>query len=331
MLNRPLGFLLLLALGAIFFWSQRGENQHEVVRTALIMDTLVEIKVLGTDEKAINGAIEDAFTLMKGVEAEFSSYQPQSSITRLNRSDDSVAVSSRARKLFRLGDSVRRQSQGAFSMALGGVKKLWALDKVQPQVPTTEQLARVIPPVNRPALRWDGLRAQRTSALIQLDLGGIAKGYAVDLALELLRRRGVVSASVNAGGDIGVIGGHGDRPWRIGIQHPRQAGELLARLDLHDQAVVTSGDYERFFERDGVRYHHIFDPHNGRPARKSQSVTVVAPQATLADALATAAFVLGPQAGLRLLEESSGVEGLIIAADGSRVITAGLKERLKWR
>jgi thiamine biosynthesis lipoprotein len=128
-----------------------------------------------------------------------------------------------------------------------------------------------------------------------------------------------------------LIGDHEGRRWRIGIQHPRRTDALLATLDLADCAVVTSGDYERYFERDGVRYHHLFDPRSGRPARLCQAVTVVAPQAALADALATATFVLGPEKGLELLRGYPGVEGLIVAADGSSVTTDGLGGRVQWR
>ena len=134
--------------------------------------------------------------------------------------------------------------------------------------------------------------------------------------MEVLRRAGVKNASVNAGGDIRLIGDRRGRPWRIGIQHPRDAEKVLATLSLQDTSVVTSGDYERFFIKDGVRYHHLFDPRTGYPASRCMSATVVAPNAALADALATAAFVLGPEKGLSLLERYPGVEGLLVGADG---------------
>jgi len=146
----------------------------------------------------------------------------------------------------------------------------------------------------------------------------------------VLEASGIKHASVNAGGDLRLLGDKAGRPWRIGIQHPRQSGELLATLDLADTSVVTSGDYERYFEADGQRYHHLFDPHSGRPAQLCQSVTVVAREAALADALATAVFVLGPQRGLELLGRY-GVEGIIVAADGQRQATAGLTGKVDWR
>jgi thiamine biosynthesis lipoprotein len=150
-----------------------------------------------------------------------------------------------------------------------------------------------------------------------LDLGAIAKGRAVDRALDKLVARGIRNAIIDAGGDLRIIGSRpGKDSWRIGVQHPREPGVLLLTLDLKDTAIVTSGDYERFFMVDGVRYHHILDPSTGQPARGCQSVTVLAPTATEADACATAAFVLGPSKGLAFLRARPGVRGIIVAADG---------------
>ncbi len=331
MLNRSLTLIVALGLILLLAWFQRTPQPAEVARTALIMGTLVEIKGLGSDENKINMAINDAFILMRQIEEEFTTEKGTSPLMRVNRSNAPVEVSPRMAELLDLGLQIQRQSGGAFSMGLGGIKALWRIGEETPQIPTRAELAAVLPDPDGEQLRLTGRMVTRLSPQVQLDLGGIAKGYAVDRALDLLRQAGIESASVNAGGDIGLLGGHGERSWRIGIQHPRRAGELLATIDARDQAVVTSGDYERFFERDGVRYHHIFDPHSGQPARGCQSVSVVADSAALADALATAAFVLGPQRGLQLLEESQQVEGLIVAADGHIVTTAGLKDRLEWR
>ena len=150
-----------------------------------------------------------------------------------------------------------------------------------------------------------------------LDLGAIAKGWAVDRAMEKLMARGIRNAIIDAGGDLRIIGARpGKDFWRIGVQHPRDPGALLLTFDLKDTAIVTSGDYERFFMAEGVRYHHILDPSTGQPARGCQSVTVLAPTAAEADACATAAFVLGPSKGLAFLRARPGVRGVIVGADG---------------
>jgi thiamine biosynthesis lipoprotein len=166
------------------------------------------------------------------------------------------------------------------------------------------------------------------SSGMALDLGGIAKGYIVDRGLELLARSGIGHALLNAGGDIGILGPKPDgSPWRIGVKHPRRDDELIAVISwLKKGAVVTSGDYERFFEEDGERYHHILDPRTGYPARNLLSATVVAPTAIEADALSTALFVMGPQRGLELVESLPGVEAILVTPQLELLISSGLQD-----
>ncbi len=159
-----------------------------------------------------------------------------------------------------------------------------------------------------------------------IDLGGIAKGYAVDRACEILRAHNIEYALVNAGGDIRVLGGKPDgKPWRIGIQHPRYSDSVLDVVEVKDKVVVTSGDYERYFIVDGRRYHHILDPGNGYPASRCMSVTIVTNSALKGDALATGVFVLGPEKGMELIERLPEVEGLIVASEGNIEVSSGLK------
>jgi thiamine biosynthesis lipoprotein len=160
-------------------------------------------------------------------------------------------------------------------------------------------------------------------------LGGIGKGYAVDRAAALLRSRGLEHFMIEAGGDMYVEGRRDDRPWRIGIRDPRgEPDRVFAALNVDGEAVSTSGDYERFFTIAGRRYHHILDPDLGEPARGCRSVTIVARRSVTADALATGVFVLGPKAGMDLIERLPDVEGVIVAADNEVVVSSGLKGRL---
>ena len=226
--------------------------------------------------------------------------------------------------MIQAGQHIAHLSHGAFDLTLGQLKELWGINTDHPYVPTEGERHRAMIGIGMDALQVDGRVVSKRDPALQVDLGGIAKGYAVDRAVALLRQAGITSAAVNAGGDISLIGDRQGQPWRIGIQHPRKPGDVLVTLPLVDRAVVTSGDYERFFEQDGIRYHHIFDPATGAPARLCQSVTVIAANAATADALATAAFVLGPEQGLRMLEAENGVEGLIVALDGRVAKTTGL-------
>jgi thiamine biosynthesis lipoprotein len=159
----------------------------------------------------------------------------------------------------------------------------------------------------------------------EIDLGGIAKGYVVDRAVDVLRQSGITSASVDAGGDIRLIGGKpGGRPWRVGVRHPRERDRIIAVLELLDSAVVTSGDYERYFMLGGTRYHHLLDPDTGLPAAGLASVTVVAADATTADALSTTVFVMGRERGLALIESLPGVEAILVTAELDVILSSGL-------
>jgi thiamine biosynthesis lipoprotein len=164
---------------------------------------------------------------------------------------------------------------------------------------------------------------------MRVDIGGIGKGFAADQAVARMREAGAIAGVVAVSGDIKTFGrmpaGH---PFLFGIRHPRQEGALLARVELRDEAISTAGDYERFFEQDGVRYHHILDPRTLEPARSCQSVTVIAREGVMADGLDTGIFVLGPERGLKLVERLPDVEAVIVDRDGRVWISSGLKDRV---
>ncbi len=325
MFARPQWVILLLLVVAGLVWWRAPGGERQLVRTALIMGTLVELKVFGTNEDELERATAAAFAEMRRVEALLTSYRPESEISRLSRAAGPFIVSEETAALLQRGQLLARQTGGAFDLTLGQLKQVWGIESDRPLVPSQAELQAALTAIGPEALQIEGRSVSKRSAELQVELGGIAKGYAVDRVLEMLRQAGVTSAAVNAGGDIGLLGAKQGQPWRIAIQHPRKTGELLTVLPLVNRAVVTSGDYERYFERNGIRYHHIFDPRTGSPARGCQSVTVVAADAATADALATAAFVLGPQQGLRLLERLPEVEGLLVGRDGGIFQTSGLQ------
>jgi thiamine biosynthesis lipoprotein len=186
-------------------------------------------------------------------------------------------------------------------------------------VPDDESLAACMARVGFQKVRLDERQSSvlLPEAGMRVGLGGIAKGYGVDRAAELLLARGFTNLVVDGGGDLRVEGTDTDGAWTVNIAHPRRAGEVFETLRLSRGAIVTSGDYLRYFERDGVRYHHIIDPATGRPAARSMAVTVIAPTATDADALATGLFVLGPERGLERLASIPGVEALFFGPDAS--------------
>jgi thiamine biosynthesis lipoprotein len=219
-----------------------------------------------------------------------------------------------------------------FDVTFGALSGLWKFDHDQDNsIPDAVSIRERLPLIDYRGLVLD---ARERSAFLRrkgmrVNLGGIGKGYAVDRAAAILRERGVRDFMIQAGGDLYVSGRRGDRPWRLGIRDPRgPADSIFAAIELADGTFSTSGDYERAFVKNGRRYHHILDPRTGEPAGLCRSVTLVTPRAVLADALAKGVFILGPEAGMALIERLPGVEGVIVGARNDVSISSGLKDRL---
>lgn len=284
------------------------------------MGTVVEITVAHRSEFKAREAIQEAFQEIERIERLCGGHDPESALSMLNDKGftNRIEVGAEIFGLIKNSMSVSQDSGGAFDITVGPITNLWDFDHGG-KVPDKAELRR-----NAGKVGYKNLILGENSSKVgfrrkemAIDLGGIAKGFAIDKAIEKLEEKGITSAIVDAGGDIKVIGTRpGKDHWRIGVQHPRDAGRLLLSLDLSDVAIVTSGDYARFFMLGNIRYHHILDPASGEPARGCQSVTVTAPTAQEADACATAAFVLGPEKGIPFLRARRGVHGLIVDARG---------------
>ncbi len=315
--NRPLIIGIIVLLLALGWLRTNSGGVEQVRRSQLMMGTVVEIVASGQDAGQLETAIDEAFAEMARLDRLLSRHNQDSDVSRLSKSLKGGQVAPETAAVIALGLDVARRSNGAFDMTLGRLKALWGIDQENPTVPAQAAIAEAIAGIGLQALSLDGLNLVKQNPQLMVDLGGIAKGYIVDRAIVVLKKHGITSGAVNAGGDMYLIGRHPEHSWRIGIQDPREQGGILATVEVHDKAVVTSGDYERFFEQDGQRYHHIFDPATGSPARGCQSATVITDSAALGDALATALFVLGPEKGLELLAQFPGSAGLIVAADGT--------------
>ncbi|MHB1332639.1 MAG: FAD:protein FMN transferase [Sulfuriferula sp.] len=229
------------------------------------------------------------------------------------------------------------QSQGLFNPAIGNLIHLWGFqsDTFKAKLPDPAKIAELVHA--NPQMRdivIDGIMFHSTNPAVRLDLGGYAKGYALDVAARYLRSQGVKNALINIGGNILALGQHGDRPWRVGIQNPRGPGPI-ATLDLRDgEAIGTSGDYQRYFEVDGKRYCHIIDPRTGWPAQGVQAVTVLIPPSdhagTLSDVASKPIFISG-SSGWRAAAQRMGVaDVMFIDAQGHVELTAGMKQRLHF-
>lgn len=296
----------------------------------MLMGTVVEIQVLDEDADRYSDAVTAAFAEMARVEQLMSPHFSDSDVSRLAGSEQAVIFAAETVEVLKLAQNISAVSDGVFDVTIGRLIELWGFAEGEPGLPEPEMIETALSGAGPENIKIDGNQIIKLSSGVALDLGGIAKGYAIDRAIEILRHAGVRHASVNAGGDMRLLGDRVGALWRIGIQHPRQVGNILAKIELADRAIVTSGDYERYFEQDGVRYHHLLDPRTGYPARDCQAVTVIADTAASADALATAVFVLGPEQGIALLQNTPQAEGLIVAADGSVAMTPGLRESILW-
>jgi thiamine biosynthesis lipoprotein len=286
------------------------------------------------DAPRAEDAFDAVFTELERIESLMSTWRPGSDIVRLNDAAGMHPVPVSPEVLEALGAAIRagEMTNGAFDVTFGALSGIWKFDHDQDnRIPPRSEIQARLPLIDYRNLKIDA--AQRTAFLtrpgMRAHLGGIGKGYAIDRAASLLRSRGVHDFMIQFGGDLYVAGRRGDRAWRLGIRHPRgPADRAFAAIDLSDSAFSTSGDYERFFERDGRRYHHIIDPRTGEPARGTRSVTIVTPTATLADALSTGVFVLGPVAGMALIEKLPDVEGVIVDDESRVMVSTGIRGRL---
>lgn len=303
----------------------------------MTMGSLLVLTAWTADEPRARHAFDAVFAEFDRLDALLSVWTPGSDVLRINDAPPGtpVAVRAETREVLRAAEQVSTWTDGGFDVTFGPLAEIWKFDHDKDdRVPTADEIAARIPRVDHRAIVIDDgpgtVRLTRPG--IRVHLGGIGKGYAVDRAVAILRAAGLRDFMVQAGGDLYVAGTAGETPWRLGIQDPRGAADdPFATVELSDATFSTSGDYERFFERDGVRYHHILDPKTGRPARGCRSVTIVARQAQWADGLSTGVFILGPERGMALVERLPDVEAVIVTADNRVLISSGLAGRVAMR
>lgn len=311
---------------------------REVVRAErLAMGSALRLTAWSTDAERTRQAFDAVFAEFDRLEALLSVWTPGSDVVRLNQAPPGtpVPVRTETREVLQAAAQVSRWTDGAFDVTFGALAEVWKFDHDQDnRVPSDAEIAARLPRVDyRTVVVEEGPgTVTRTRAGVRVHLGGIGKGYAVDRAVAILRAAGLADFMVQAGGDLYVAGMAGETPWRLGIQDPRGTpDDAFAVVELRDATFSTSGDYERFFELGGVRYHHLLDPKTGHPARGCRSVTIVARQALLADGLSTGVFILGPERGMALVERLPDVEAVIVTADNRVLVSSGLRGRVEVR
>ena len=321
----------LLIAGCAGFSSS---SPHVVVKRAQMhMGTLVSITAVASDHETGHKAIRAGFHEIKRLEGLLSTWIASSELSQVNAEagHHPVRVSRETFDLVAKSIELARLTDGGFNIAVGPAVEAWSVTEQQ-HIPTDEELARL-----KGLVDWTNVQLNQDEQTIflsrrgmKIDVGGIGKGYAADRAATEMKQAGAQGGLVALSGDIKAFGTLPDREgFPVGIKHPREEGALIAIIDLRDEAISTAGDYERFFERDGIRYHHILDSTTLQPARTCQSVTVIGKEGILVDGLDTGIFVLGPERGMRLIEQLHGVEAIIVDQQGRVTVSSGLRERLR--
>lgn len=324
-MNRMLKLILTLLLLPVSGVVSAAWHEQQ----AQIMGTEIRVYLWHVDAVVAQRAVTDVLAEFRRVDNLMSSYIESSELSLVNRqaATQAVVVSDELEKLITQSLAMSVRTQGAFDVTYASVGYLYDFrNAVRPEQAAVDQQLEAIN-FRHIAVDQDKNTIQFSHPNVRIDLGGIAKGYAVDQAIGTLKKHAVEHAIVTAGGDTRVLGQHRDRPWVVGIQDPRISGEVVALIPLVDESISTSGDYERYFDESGIRYHHIIDPQTGDSARLVRSVSILGSESILTDALSTSVFVLGLEAGIKLIDSIEGYEAIVVDNHGKLHYSTGLQQR----
>jgi FAD:protein FMN transferase len=315
--------MLLITCGTLY---SAGVQAEWLYREAAIMGTRCAVELWSEDRKAGDAAIDAVFAEMRRIDAAMSTYKADSEISRVNTQAGKapVVVSKELFDLVETANQYSKLSNGVFDITYASVGYLY--DYRAHVHPDGAAIDKALSSIDYRQLQLDA--AKHSIAFgkpgMRIDLGGIGKGYAVDRGIGLLKAKGIAHAMVNAGGDTRVIGDRRGKPWVVGIRHPDRKDEVALRIPLEDAAFSTSGDYERYFDEGGVRYHHIIDPKTGQSPHAVRSATVIASTATRTDGLTKSVFILGVKEGLALIDRLDDADAIVIDAAGKVSYSKGL-------
>jgi len=291
------------------------------------MGTEVSVYVWHDDLETAQEAVAAVFVEVARIDNLMSTYIEDSEISRINREAASgpVAVGDELFTLILRALDISLLTRGAFDITYDSVGQHY--DFREGRRPDEDTILEELPRLNYRLveINRDDSTIRFMQEGVRINLGGIAKGYTVERGVDVLREYGVAHARVTAGGDSRLLGDRRGQPWMVGVQNPRDEDQVVVTLPLENEAISTSGDYERFFEEDGERYHHIIEPSTGQPAGEVRSTTIIGPDAVLTDALSTSVFVMGVDQGLRLIATLPDYEGIVIDAEGQMFYSDGLR------
>ena len=330
------GSVLAAVLGACLFVFACGVERHE--RSALAMGTVLEVTIEGLTRSEAEAAADAVFAEVERLEALMSVWDTDSALSRLNReaARDWAIADPEIFTLLQTSLVYSRLTGGAFDVTAGPLVRLWGFIAREVRVPPPrEEIEAAMAKTGFERIELDLERRSIRLPVegMEIDFGGVAKGYAVDRAILVLRERGVERALVNLGGNVRGLGSPAARDrWTVAVRDPRTSGErprLIGYIELGEGGVASSGQYERFFEHEGRRYGHIIDPRTGRPAEGVLGTTIVAPDALTADILSTAVFVLGPERGPEFIDAQEGIEGIVVLPRGDGGVIIRISEGLR--
>ena len=296
-------------------------------RTDAIMGTRIYVELWDNSETHANESIDAVMAEMHHIDDLMSHYKPDSQLSKINQhaAEAPVQVDPELFDLIKLSTHYSEITDGAFDITYASVGYLY--NYPEHIHPTEAQIKAALPAVN-----WRNMKFNDADHSVffehkgmRIDLGGIGKGYAVDKGIEVLQKRGIEHAVVTAGGDTRIIGDRMGRDWLVAIRHPDDPNKVVTRIPISNAAMSTSGDYERYFDENGVRYHHIIDPHTGHSASKVRSATVIGPTATQTDGMSKTAFVLGPEKALEIINRMPEYDAVFVGPDGKMYWSNGLR------
>jgi FAD:protein FMN transferase len=321
---RSAALLTLLLCAVAFALPAHAEWRS---RTEAIMGTRIYVELWADDAAKGEEAIDAVMADMRRIDDLMSHYKPESQLSQINArgAQEPVQVDPELFDLIKLSTHYSEITEGAFDITYASVGHLY--DYPNHVRPTEEQIKAALPGVNWRNMLLDPVHhtVKFEHPGMRIDLGGIGKGYAVDHGIAILQARGFKHALVTAGGDSRIIGDRMGRPWLVGIRHPDDKNKVITRIPLVDSAMSTSGDYERYFDEGGTRYHHIIDPRTGHSASKVRSATILAPTATQTDGMSKTAFVLGPEKALEIINRMPEYDAIFVTPDGRILYSKGLE------
>ncbi len=328
----------IVLLQELFLPRAFADNRQLITKSGPLLHTFVEIKAYGENA---GQAIDAAFNEMERINALLNNYNSDSEVSMINRQAglNPVLISSDTMQALQLAKKFGDISRGAFDITIGPLLELWGfaqeeagLGVTEPDIDSVRKAKFYVDynalELNSGKSRNDSGTARLKKRGMRIDVGAFSKGYVADRAMQVLKKNGIANALISAGGTILALGKRPESTlWRIGIRHPRKPQSFLTVVLLTDKAVSTSGDYEKFYKKNGKKRTHIIDPRTGMPVEKMQSVTVIAKSAVESDALSTALFVLGVDEGIDLVNRLPGVEALIVTGEGKIFFSTGWPEK----